>query len=102
LFTSCGKKDVIKSCDKEISSFSFASISDSVSTSIDNTTASGAISAPFGTDVTSLSPTIAISAKATIQPASGVAQNFSTPVAYTVTTEDGSKKNILYLLRYEK
>lgn len=41
-----------------------------------------------GVDVTSLTPTIEVSAGATITPASGVAQNFSSPVTYTVVSED--------------
>jgi hypothetical protein len=41
-----------------------------------------------GTDVTALVPTIAVSDNATISPASGVAQNFSQPVTYTVTAEN--------------
>lgn len=40
--------------------------------------------------LTSLSPTIIISNGATISPASGVSQDFSNPVTYTVTAEDGS------------
>lgn len=36
-----------------------------------------------------LVPTIKISDKATVSPASGVAQDFSSPVTYTVTSEDG-------------
>ena len=44
---------------------------------------------PFGTDVTKLTPTIEVSAGATVTPASGAAQNFSSPVTYKVTAEDG-------------
>lgn len=40
-------------------------------------------------DLAALVPTIQISDKATINPASGVAQDFSKPVTYTVTSEDG-------------
>lgn len=40
-------------------------------------------------DLAALVPTIQISDKATISPASGVAQDFSNPVTYTVTSEDG-------------
>lgn len=40
-------------------------------------------------DLAALVPTIQISDKATISPASGVAQDFSNPVIYTVTSEDG-------------
>lgn len=42
------------------------------------------------TDLTSLSPTIIISANATVSPSSGITQNFSSPITYTVTAEDGS------------
>jgi hypothetical protein len=41
-----------------------------------------------GTDVTSLVPTIVISDGASVDPASGVAQDFSSDVIYTVTAED--------------
>ncbi len=47
-----------------------------------------AINVPFGTDVISLVPTIAITG-ASVSPASGTAQNFTIPVAYTVTAADG-------------
>lgn len=40
-------------------------------------------------ELAALVPTIKISEKATISPASGVAQDFSKPVTYTVTSEDG-------------
>lgn len=43
-----------------------------------------------GTDVTNLTPSIAISTGATIEPASGVAQDFTNPVEYVVTSQDGS------------
>lgn len=39
--------------------------------------------------VTNLTPTIVVSAGATILPASGSAQDFTNPVEYTVTAEDG-------------
>lgn len=45
---------------------------------------------PAGTDVTALAPTIQISEKATVSPASGIAQNFTKPVIYTVTSEKGN------------
>ncbi len=43
-----------------------------------------------GADVTALVPTITVSNGATINPESGVAQNFTTPVTYTVTAQDGT------------
>ncbi|QOR36844.1 hypothetical protein IMX26_08560 [Clostridium sp. 'deep sea'] len=46
-----------------------------------------------GTDLTSLVPTIAVSAKATVIPASEVALDFSNAVTYTVTAEDGTSQD---------
>ncbi len=48
---------------------------------------------PFGTDVTTLVPTITLSENATISPESGVAQDFSSAVTYTVTAQDGTTQN---------
>ena len=45
-----------------------------------------------GTDVSELVPTIEISTNATIDPASGVSQDFTTPVEYTVTAENGNEQ----------
>jgi len=47
------------------------------------------IEVAFGTDVSSLTPTITLSTGATVSPLSGVAQDFTLPVTYTVTAEDG-------------
>lgn len=48
-----------------------------------------AVTVLHGTDLTSLTPTITHTGES-ISPASGEAQNFSTPVTYTVTAVDGS------------
>ena len=45
-----------------------------------------------GTDVSDIVPTIEISNLATIDPASGISQNFTTPVEYTVTAENGDEQ----------
>lgn len=45
-----------------------------------------------GTDVTALVPTITVSKYATINPASNVAQNFTNPVDYSVTAQDGTNQ----------
>jgi Leucine-rich repeat (LRR) protein len=47
------------------------------------------IEVEYGTDVTSLTPTITLSGNATVDPLSGVAQDFTNPVTYTVTAEAG-------------
>ena len=45
-----------------------------------------------GTDVTNLIPTISISYLSTIDPETGIAQNFTNPVEYTVTAENGDEQ----------
>jgi hypothetical protein len=51
------------------------------------------VTMPYGTDVRALIPTIVVSPKATVSPASEVAQDFSKPVVYTVTAENGSTQD---------
>ncbi|UXP33094.1 polysaccharide lyase family 7 protein [Reichenbachiella agarivorans] len=48
------------------------------------------ITVPYGTDLTSIVPSINISNLATVSPESGVSQDFTNPVSYTVTAEDGT------------
>jgi large repetitive protein len=59
---------------------------------IDHTNNTIAVTMPYGTDKTALEPTIDVSANATVNPASGVAHNFSSPVTYTVTAENGTQR----------
>ncbi|MFA7171379.1 MAG: DUF5018 domain-containing protein, partial [Candidatus Paceibacterota bacterium] len=72
-----------------------------VSGAINNTTHTIAITLPAGTSVTSIAPTIAVSAGATISPTSGTAKNFSSPVIYTVTAEDGSTQTYRVIVTVE-
>lgn len=79
------EKDI--SSEKEIRSFNIAG---------GGTTISGTqitVTMPHGTDVTSLIPTIIVSDKASVSPASGEVQNFSKSVMYRVTAEDGSTQD---------
>ncbi|PKM78557.1 MAG: hypothetical protein CVU90_02125, partial [Firmicutes bacterium HGW-Firmicutes-15] len=46
-----------------------------------------------GTNPVTLTPTITVSAGASINPASGAAQDFSAPVSYTVTAKDGTTQD---------
>jgi len=46
-----------------------------------------------GTVLTALVPTITVSANATINPLSGVARDFTNPVTYTVTAENGETQD---------
>jgi hypothetical protein len=48
-----------------------------------------AIEVAYTADITNLTPTITLSYGATVIPLSGVARDFTNPVPYTVTAEDG-------------
>ena len=82
-----------KSKAKDITKFSFAALSPVVDATIDATAKTISATVPAGTDATKLLPTITISDKATISPASGVATDFSKDVIYSVTAEDGTKQD---------
>jgi hypothetical protein len=83
------KKPVSLSSNKSISSFYFNKISPSVKGSIDSSKRTIALNVPYGTNITTLAPTISITGDS-INPKNGVSQNFTKPVTYTVTAEDGS------------
>jgi len=51
------------------------------------------LNVPFGTDVTKLTPRIVASSGATVAPSSGFAEDFTNPVTYTVTGQDGSTQS---------
>ena len=57
---------------------------------IDNSMHTVMATVPYGTDLRSLVPDIGVSAGAVINPESGVTTDFSSPVIYTVTAEDGT------------
>lgn len=78
------------SSQKNIFSFNFSSLS--VIGFVNDNTNQIFLTVPNTTTVESLVPTILVSANATVTPESGVAQNFTSPVIYTVTAEDGSEK----------
>ena len=79
----------------DIISFKFQEITQADKASISNDTVS--IMVPTTTNLTTLTPLIEVSPKATINPASGVKQDFSKPVFYTVTSEAGTKKSFTVL-----
>ena len=73
----------------EITAFSFAEDAETAVINSADATVTSVVS--YSTEsLNGLVPTIAISDYATIAPASGVAQDFSSPVTYTVTAEDGT------------
>lgn len=61
--------------------------------SIDETNHTVTITVPPITDVTRLAPTIETSTDAAISPSSGTQQDFTNPVVYKVTAQNGSTQN---------
>jgi len=69
----------------EITAFELAQLSEAATIDSASATVTGVLKA--GTDVTSLTPTITVSEGAQVTPTA--AQDFTSPVVYTVTAEDG-------------
>jgi hypothetical protein len=81
-----------KSSEKIITAFKFSTVTPEAIGFITHPDGRIQITVPEGTDITKLIPTITVSEKATVSPASGVAQDFTGGPTYTVTAEDGSSK----------
>lgn len=84
---SCTKK----STEKQILSFKF--VSPEVEGLINEESKTITATMPYNADFTSLAPTIVVSENAIVDPGSGIEVDFSDPVNYTVTAEDGSRSN---------
>jgi hypothetical protein len=80
----------IKSGAKEIKSFSFEDIS--IISVIDGTAKTITITLPEIINPNELKPTIIIADKAASNPASGVLQDFSKDLSYTITAENGTSQ----------
>ena len=74
---------------KAITAFSFNGLTPNVIGTVNEAAKTVALTVPYGTDVTALVPTITHTG-ASVSPNTGVTQNFTNPVIYTVTAEDGS------------
>src|SRR3989344_5402317 len=57
---------------------------------LDQTNYTVTLSVPYGTDIANLAPAIMVSPGAVVSPSADVSQDFTDPVEYTVTAEDGS------------
>ncbi len=91
LFTLFGCKAEIKLApEKAITSFVITNLTPQVTGVIDEAKKTITVTVPYKTDVTALIPNITVSAKATVNPASGIEKNFSTPVSYVVTAENST------------
>lgn len=86
------------SSDKDIVSFNIAN--QSSPTVIDQANATIELTMPYGSNMTALVPLITING-ASVSPPSGLAQNFLSPVYYTVTAMDSSQKTYLVTVSME-
>jgi len=88
LFLSCSSDDdaTTLSSEKEILQFT---VSGGTTGTINHDTNTITVTVPFGTDVTSVTPALSISENATYSPTG--AQDFSSPVVYTITAQDGTE-----------
>ena len=78
------------SSEKLITIFNFSGLIPSSVGSIDNVNKMINLRVQYGTDIKSILPSVEISNKSSIIPAADLAQDFTKPVTYTVTAEDGS------------
>ncbi|BBI36736.1 S8 family serine peptidase [Cohnella abietis] len=74
---------------KAITGFTFGDLSPVVTGTVDEIAKTVALTVPYGTDVTTLVPTITHTG-ASVSPSSGAAKDFTNPVTYTVTAADNS------------
>ena len=82
---------------KDITSFKFPNLSPEVIGFIDENAQTIELTVPDGTDLVNLVPTI-IHIGDSINPPSGIANDFSSPQDYTVTAENGSTKTYLVIV----
>lgn len=82
----CTDDDPAKSSEKQLLSFDIKGEQATIIESDKNVT----LSFTSVVSLSSLTPTISVSDKASISPASGEAQDFTSPVEYTITAEDGT------------
>jgi hypothetical protein len=79
---------------KAITSFNFAGLTPTVVGAVYEETKTIALTVPFGTNVTTLVPSI-ISSGNNVSPNTGTTQNFLNGVTYTVTAQNGTTQNYL-------
>ncbi|PKP49353.1 MAG: hypothetical protein CVT94_05275 [Bacteroidetes bacterium HGW-Bacteroidetes-11] len=96
LMTGCEKTEDEKpvlSSEKNVLIFRLPEVSPAVTATIDHNAKTITALVPSGTNLSTLVPIIETSAKSTINPGSGVMTNFTGPVVYTITAEDGTTNN---------
>lgn len=82
----------IPSSAKEITGFTLAGVV-AVIQDVDANNATITMTVPYGTNLSNIQPdNLTVSDAAVVSPDAGTARDFSSPIAYTVTAEDGSTK----------
>ncbi|TDW97623.1 outer membrane protein assembly factor BamB family protein [Dinghuibacter silviterrae] len=102
LLLSCNKNNNHPSSDKYIISFTFtAAANQGLTRDIGSTIGADSVlvAVPMGTNLNGLVPTITYKG-AKITPASGQSENFSAPVTYVVTAQDGSTQSYVVTVRF--
>jgi hypothetical protein len=82
-----------KSSEKLITAFTFSELGSKASEAIDSASHTVTVVVPSGTDIKKLTPAISLSDSATISPDYGITQDFTKPIVYTVTAQDGSAQS---------
>ena len=92
-FMSCSQNDHTRSGAKDIVVFTITGqVGTTTITDIDATHGTILVTVPNRTVVTALRPTVEVSALASVSPASGVPQDFTNRVVYTVKSENSTTK----------
>ena len=91
LFNACESEDIFESREKDILTFSFPQETEAAK--INNLSHTIEVEVTNGTDLTKLTPTFTVSAKATADPASGTESDYSSKFTIVVTAEDGSNQD---------
>jgi outer membrane protein assembly factor BamB len=88
---------ITKSSQKEVTALSLTGIANATSI-FDQATNTYTFTVPNGTNIKALAFTFTLPTGATSVPASGSTQDFTNPVIYMITAEDGSKQSIKVIL----
>lgn len=89
-FLSSCEKDKPESSEKKILTFRFESVDPEIGGVIDEAARTITLTDVPYASVSAIAPVITLSDGATVSPESGVEQDFTSPVTYTVTAEDGT------------
>lgn len=93
--SSSGTASSTLSSARAITNFALSVATSTLAGTVDEAAHTVKITVPFGIDLKSLIPSVVTSPLATSSPQSGATQDFSSPINYTVTAEDGSTQTYI-------